>query len=62
MGLFNNPMVQGMGAMINNDDTANMKGSFSGKLCMKKDFMSETDTSDCLPVEGTFDTALRSGN
>ncbi|MBC7202937.1 MAG: hypothetical protein H5U29_05335 [Pusillimonas sp.] len=51
-----------MGAMINNDDTANMKGSFSGKLCMKKDFMSETDTSDCLPVEGTFDTALRSGN
>ena len=42
--------------------TANMKGSFSGKLCKKKNFMSETDTSDCLPVEGTFDTALRSGN
>ncbi len=34
-------------------------GSFTAVVCRKDDFFAETDTSDCLPVEGSFDTALR---
>ncbi|MBI6629186.1 hypothetical protein [Pontibaca salina] len=33
-------------------------GSFSALLCRKESFFAEADTDNCLPVEGTFGTAL----
>jgi hypothetical protein len=44
------------------DDDAAANGSFSALLCRKDDFFSETDTDDCLQVEGTFQTALHKGD
>lgn len=38
---------------------ASASGRYSAKLCRKADFFSEPDRSDCVAVEGTFDTALR---
>ncbi|MEO3388201.1 hypothetical protein [Mesorhizobium sp. CAU 1741] len=41
------------------DGAAAAQGSFTATLCRKDDFFSQSDPNDCLPVEGTFDTALR---
>lgn len=40
-------------------DGASAQGSFSAVVCRRDGMFAEADTSDCLPVEGTFDTALR---
>lgn len=36
-------------------------GQFTASLCRKERFFAEADTSDCMNVEGSFDTALRKG-
>ncbi|TWG49777.1 hypothetical protein [Aminobacter sp. J44] len=41
------------------DGAASVRGSFSALLCRKDSFFAETDMSNCLPVEGTFESALR---
>lgn len=41
------------------DGAAAAKGRFSAVVCRRDSMLAEADTSDCLPVEGTFDTALR---
>lgn len=38
---------------------ASASGRYTANLCRKADFFSEPDTSDCVTVEGTFDTALQ---
>lgn len=40
------------------DGDAAVAGSFSVRVCRTDSFFSEVDTSDCLTVEGSFDTAL----
>lgn len=44
------------------DGASTIEGSFSARVCRKDDFFAETDTSDCLQVEGSFDTALRNAD
>lgn len=44
------------------EGAAEAKGSFTALLCRKDDFFSEADKDDCLPIEGTFETALRKAN
>lgn len=44
------------------EDASNVNGRFSALLCRKDSFFSEADTNDCLLVEGTFDTVLRSAD
>ncbi len=39
-------------------DESSVKGSFSARMCRIDSFSSEADMSDCIPVEGTFDTVL----
>lgn len=41
------------------DGAAAVQGSFSAVVCRRDGMFADADTSDCLPVEGTFDTALR---
>lgn len=41
------------------EDGGSAQGRFSAVLCRRDSLLAEADTSDCLPVEGTFDTALR---
>lgn len=40
------------------DGASRATGSFTAVACRKDDFFSEADKSDCLPVEGVFETAL----
>ncbi len=42
-------------------DDAAASGSFTALLCRKESMFAEADLDTCLPVEGTFDTALRPG-
>lgn len=44
------------------EDASNVTGSFSALLCRKDSFFSEADTNDCVPVEATFTTDLRSAD
>ncbi|MDK3075264.1 hypothetical protein QO034_19440 [Sedimentitalea sp. JM2-8] len=46
-------------ALSFDDGVPKAKGSFTALVCRKDDFFTEADQSDCLPVEGTFETALR---
>ncbi|QRX65052.1 hypothetical protein JS578_13350 (plasmid) [Dysgonomonadaceae bacterium zrk40] len=41
------------------DGAAAAQGSFSAVVCRRDGMFADADTSDCLPIEGTFDTALR---
>jgi len=41
------------------EGAANTKGRFAARICRKDSFMAEADLNDCMPVEGTFETALR---
>lgn len=36
------------------------QGSFSAVVCRRDSMFAEADTGDCRPIEGTFDTVLRS--
>ncbi|SMH38015.1 hypothetical protein [Maritimibacter sp. HL-12] len=40
------------------DGAASAKGRFSARICRKDGFVAEADLSDCMPVEGVFETAL----
>lgn len=40
-------------------DDAKASGSFTTTACLKKGYLEEIDMTDCLPIEGRFDTALR---
>lgn len=42
-------------------DDAAARGSFAARMCKQESFFAEVDLNDCIPVEGTFDTALRAG-
>lgn len=44
------------------EDEAAAQGSFSAVVCRRESMFAEADTSDCLPVEGSFDTVLRKGD
>lgn len=39
-------------------DDARATGSFSGKICLQKDFFTEVDTSQCKAITGKFETNL----
>lgn len=39
-------------------DDARAKGSFSGEICLQKDFFTAVDTSQCKPISGNFATDL----
>lgn len=41
------------------DGAATAQGRFLAVVCRRDSMLAEVDTSDCRPVEGTFDTALR---
>ncbi|AKH44341.1 hypothetical protein FHS61_002989 [Altererythrobacter atlanticus] len=43
------------------EGSASAIGQFTASLCRKARFFAEADTSDCMNVEGSFDTALRKG-
>ena len=40
------------------EGTSTVSGDFSARLCRKDGIYDETDTGDCLTVDGRFDTAL----
>ncbi|WP_417248290.1 hypothetical protein [Celeribacter sp.] len=41
------------------DGASRAVGRFTAVVCRKDDYFSETDETDCIPVEGVFDTVLR---
>ncbi|MBC00600.1 MAG: hypothetical protein CML67_13755 [Rhodobacteraceae bacterium] len=43
------------------EGAARARGRFSARMCRQDGFTSEPDLTDCLTVEGRFDTALRKG-
>lgn len=44
------------------DGAASVTGEFTANLCRKAEMFSEVDTSDCVTVEGSFETALRASS
>ncbi|ABI75572.1 hypothetical protein HNE_2473 [Hyphomonas neptunium ATCC 15444] len=40
------------------DGNANVSGRFTTTICAKESYFEEINMADCLPVEGTFETAL----
>lgn len=44
------------------DGAASVTGEFTANLCRKAGMFAEADTSDCVTVEGSFETALRASS
>ena len=44
---------------LNLNDSGQITGRFSSMLCKKTSMFAAVDTSDCLPIKGTFETTLR---